>query len=121
MVTSRTAKVGDNILLTLAENLKSGSVVIAKQGTPATAVITEVDRAHGLGAPGEVSFRLKYLRVRGMKIKLHGGAAKLGQERREKADTAGAFGLFIRGKDAQIDPGAKFTAYVSADTELPKN
>ena len=56
-----------------------------------------------------------------MNIKLHGGAAKLGQERREKADTAGAFGLFIRGKDAQIDPGAEFTARVASDTLLPAN
>jgi hypothetical protein len=118
-VNSRTAKVGDKIFLTLAQNLESDGVLVAKKGNPAVAIITGVNKARRLGAPGEVSFKLESLPANGMNIKLRGGAAKLGQERREKADTAGVFGLFIRGKDAQIDPGAEFTARVASDTLLP--
>ena len=118
-VSSKTARVGDRISLTLAGDLTSDGVVVAKQGTPAVAVITEVDKPRRLGAPGEVSFKLESLRAAGINIKLRGGAAKLGQEQRAKADTAGAFGLFVRGKDAQIDPGAEFTARVAADILLP--
>jgi hypothetical protein len=120
-VSSKTAKVGDRIFLTLADNLESDGVVVAREGTRAVAVITEVDKARRLGAPGEVSFKLESLRAKGINIKLRGGAARLGLEQREKADTAGAFGLFIRGKDARIDPGAKFTAQVASDTLLPAN
>jgi hypothetical protein len=120
-VSSRTAKVGSKIFLTLAENLESDGVVVARKGAPAVAVITEVQKAHHLGAPGEVSFKLESLRVGGIDIKLRGGAAKLGQDRFAKADNAAAFGLFVRGKDAQIDPGAEFTARVASDTLLPAN
>ncbi len=120
-VSSKTAKVGDRILLTLAQDMDSDGGVIAKQGTLAVAVITEVVKAHRLGAPGEVSFKLQSLRADGMNIKLRGGAARQGQDQREKADTRAAFGLFVRGKDARIDPGTKFTAVVASDTALPAN
>jgi hypothetical protein len=120
-VSSKTAKVGDRIFLTLAQDLESNGVVVAKQGTSAVAVITEVVRAHRLGAPGEVAFKLESLRAGTSNIKLRGGAGKQGQDQREKADTRAAFGLFVRGKDARIDPGTKFTAVVASDTALPAN
>jgi hypothetical protein len=120
-VSSKTAKAGDKIFLTLAEDLESDGVVVANKGTPALAVVTDVQKAHRLGAPGEVSFKLKSLRAGQIDIKLRGGAAKLGQERFAKADTAAAFGLFVRGKDARIKPGAEFTAHVASDILLPAN
>jgi hypothetical protein len=113
--------VGDKVLLTLAQDLESDGVVVAKQGTPAEAVVTEVVKAHRLGAPGEVAFKLQSLRASGISIKLRGGAARQGQDQREKADTRAAFGFFVRGKDARIDPGVKFTAFVASDTALPAN
>jgi Chitobiase/beta-hexosaminidase C-terminal domain len=123
-VSSSTAEVGDKIALTLAEDLKAGDVVVAKKGTPSVATITEVDRRGMAGLPGEVFFQVDSLQAGSAVIKLRGGAAKEGQDKEGKA--VGLMfvpmfpaGLFVHGQDAEIKPGAVFTAFVDADTVLP--
>jgi len=104
-VNSKTAHPGDKIYLTLAADLTADGVVVAKQGALSTATITEVEKRHFLGRPGEVFFKADSLQADGVVIQLQGMAAKEG----------------LDGENAQIAAGAKFTAYVSADTVLPKN
>jgi hypothetical protein len=121
-VTSKTAEVGDQIPLTLAEDLKAGGVVLVKKGTPAAATVTQVDRPGMGGLPGEVFFQVDSLQA-GTLIKLHGGAAKEGQDKERKAVglmfiPGAPVGVFVHGKDAEIKQGAVFTAFVDADTLL---
>jgi hypothetical protein len=123
-VNSKTADVGDKIALTLAEDLKAGNVVVARKGTPATATVTEVDKNGMGGMPGEIFFEADSLQAGGMTVKLHGGAAKEGQDKVGKAIglmfiPGAPVGVFVHGKDAEIKPGAVFTAFVDGDTLLP--
>jgi hypothetical protein len=123
-VSSKTADVGDKIALTLAEDLKAGNVIVARKGAPATATVTEVDKNGMGGMPGEVLFEADSLQIGNMSIKLHGGAAKEGQDKVGKAIglmfvPGVPVGVFVHGKDAEIKPGAVFTAFVDADTLLP--
>jgi hypothetical protein len=123
-VNSKTADVGDKIALTLAEDLKAGNVVLLKKGTPATATVTEVDKNGMGGMPGELFFEADSLQAGSTTIKLHGGAAKEGQDKVGKAIglmliPGAPVGVFVHGKDAEIKPGAVFTAFVDADTVLP--
>jgi hypothetical protein len=122
-VSSQTADVGDKISLTLAEDLKAGGVVIAKKGTPSVATVTEVDKPHMMGVPGEVVFQVDYLQAGDTLIKLRGTAAKEGRDKEAKAAALMAIpvpvALFVHGKDAEIKQGATFTAFVDADTFLP--
>jgi hypothetical protein len=122
-VSSKTADVGDKISLTLAEDLTAGGVVVVKKGTPSTATVTEVDKPHMMGVPGEVFFQVDSLQADGTVIRLRGGAAKEGQDKEVKAAALLAVpvvpvALFVHGKDAEINQGATFTAYVDADTLL---
>jgi hypothetical protein len=122
-VSSKTADVGDKIPLTLAEDLKVGEVVVVKKGTLAVATVTEVDNTGMGGAPGEVFFQVDSLQADSVLIKLHGGAAKEGQDKVGKAMglmfvPVVPAGLFVHGKDAEIKQGASFTAFVDADTLL---
>jgi hypothetical protein len=122
-VSSRTAEVGDKISLTLAEDLTTGDVVVAKKGTPAVATVTEVDKTGMGGAPGEVFFQVDSLQAGSVLIKLRGAAAKEGQDKVGKAFglmfvPVVPAGLFVHGKDAEIKQGASFTAFVDADTLL---
>jgi hypothetical protein len=122
-VTSKTAEVGDKIPLTLAEDLKAGNVVLVKKGTPAAATVTEVDKPGMGGLPGEVFFQVDSLKA-GTLIKLHGGAAKEGQDKEREAVglmfiPGAPVGVFVRGTNAEIKQGAVFTAFVDADTLLP--
>ncbi|MGB8013646.1 MAG: chitobiase/beta-hexosaminidase C-terminal domain-containing protein [Terriglobales bacterium] len=123
-VSSKTAEVGDKISLTLAADLKVGDVVVVKKGTPAVASVTEVDKTGMGGAPGDVFFQVDSLQAGGVSIKLHGSAAKEGQDHVGKAMglmfvPVVPVGMFVHGKDAEIKQGAPFTAFVDADTFLP--
>jgi len=122
-VSSKTADVGDKISLTLAEDLKIGPVVVVKKGTPAVATVTEVDNTGMGGAPGDVFVQVDSLQAGSVLIKLHGTAAKEGQDKVGKAMglmfvPVVPVGIFVHGKDAEIKQGASFTAFVDADTLL---
>lgn len=122
-LSSKTAKVGDKISLTLGEDLTSGNTVVAKKGTPTEATVTEVDHPHPMGGPGELFFTVDSLNAGDTVIKLHGGEAKEGQDKVTEAAALVPIpvpvALFVRGKDAEIRQGATFTAFVDADTLLP--
>ncbi len=123
-VNSKTVHVGDKIALTLADDLKVGDAVVAPKGATGFVIITEVDKPRGGGAPGEVYFRADNLETSGTEIKLAGSAAKEGQDQFYKASglmIPVPLGIFVHGKDADIQPGAVFTAFVKTDTILPKN
>ncbi len=111
----------DKISLTLAEDLKIGAVVLVRKGTPAVATVTEVDNTGMGGAPGDAFVQVDSLQAGSVLIKLHGTAAKEGQDKVGKA--MGLMfvpfvpvGIFVHGKDAEIKQGASFTAFVDADT-----
>jgi hypothetical protein len=122
-VSSKKAEVGDKISLTLAENVKVGDVVVVTKGTPAVATVTEVDGNGVMGLPGEIFFQVDSLLADGTVVKVRGSAAKEGQDKEGKAFglmfvPVVPAGLFVRGKDAEIKQGSRFTAFVDADTLL---
>ena len=123
-VSSKTAEVGDKISLALAEDLKVGDMVLVKKGAPAVATVTEVDKTGMGGAPGEVFFQVDSLQAGNVSVKLRGSAAKEGQDKVGKAVglmlvPVVPVGIFVHGKNAEIEQGAVFTAFVDADTPLP--
>jgi type II secretory pathway pseudopilin PulG len=121
-VNSRTAHVGDKVPLTLAEDLKAGNRLIASKGAASFATITEVEKARGMGVPGELVFKVDSLEADGRTIKLRGSAAKEGQDYEAKASAPmiAPLGLLIHGKDAEIKQGTLFTAFIDTGA-LPTN
>lgn len=122
-VSSKTASVGDNIPLTLAEDLMVDDVVLAKQGTPASGRIIQVDKTGLAGQPGDLTFQADSLDLNGTSVKLHGTVFLEGEAKPPNAEVlipvvGGAF-LLKHGQDAQIKKGATLTAYVDGDTSLP--
>jgi hypothetical protein len=120
-ITSKTADIGDKIALTLAEDIKSGDVILVAKGTHAVGFVTQADKAGPLGVPGEVFFRVDSLQTKNLAIKLNGSAAKEGHD---KYGTAGALmfplplGFLEPGQEAEIKQGTPFIAYVATDTVL---
>lgn len=121
-VNSRTASVGDKISLTLADDMKVGSEIVAKKGSSASATVIQVDKARIGGLPGEVVFEVNSLDANGTAIKLLGSAAKEGRAKPPNAailiPVAGLFTVLQHGTDAEIRPGATFTASVAEDVAL---
>lgn len=120
-ITSKTADIGDKIALTLAEDIKSGDVILVPKGTHALGFVTQADKARPVGVPGEVFFRVDSLQTKNLVIELNGSAAKEGHD---KYGTASALmfplplGFLEPGEEAEIKEGTPFTAYVATDTVL---
>src|SRR5882724_3770831 len=78
-VSSKTAEIGDKVLLTLAEDLSVNGVVIAHQGDSATVTITQVEKTGAGGAPGELNFQIDPLHTSLGLLNLRGAATLEGQ------------------------------------------
>jgi Chitobiase/beta-hexosaminidase C-terminal domain len=121
-VNSRTASFGDKISLTLADDIKVGTQIVLKKGSSASATVIQVDQTGAGGFPGEVDFEVNTLNANGATIKLLGSAAKEGQAKPPNAafliPVVGPFTLLKHGTDAEISPGAIFTASVAEDAVL---
>lgn len=123
-ISSKTAQVGDDLKVTLNQDLKVGDEVVVPKGTPVEAIVTQADPAGHAGTPGNVSFEIKSLTVQGMKILLKGGESLEGANHYDKAKSflvipvVGLAGLAVRGDEAVITPGMTLTASVAADAPL---
>jgi Chitobiase/beta-hexosaminidase C-terminal domain len=119
-VSSRTASVGDQLPMTLAEDLKIDDVVLVKKGTPALATVIQVDRNSVFGLPGVLSFHVDYLNLDGRFIRLCGTAAREGEAKLPNAavliPVVGPLTALKHGTDAIIKQGTPFTASLFADT-----
>jgi hypothetical protein len=124
-IDSRTARVGDSIALTLAEDLQIGNTLFASKGTPATGKVIQVDRSGVGDLPGEIQFQVDSLNVNNTKIPLHAVGALAGPYVARASttaigavSTAGLSLLFEHGKDARIPAGTPLTATMAAGTLL---
>lgn len=121
---SSTATVGDKISLTLADDIKVGTEIVAQKGSAASGTVILVDKAGAGGLPGQVNFEVNSLDAKGTTVKLLGSAAKEGQAKPPNAailiPVVGPFTLFKHGTDAVIKQGAIFTAAVAEDSALTR-
>lgn len=115
-VSSKTAEIGDKILLTLADDLTVNGSVIARKGASATVTVIQVMKTGAGGAPGEVDFQADPLHTTLGLVNLRGAASLEGEIKLPNATVlipvVGPFTLFRHGKDADIKSGTLFTAYL---------
>ena len=106
-ISSRAARPGDPIELTLAEDLKVGDVVVAKAGARALGEVVQGKRPDFWGEAGEVSIRVHFLRVGNQKVEVRGAAG-----------SAGTRYVIIRGSQAIIKTGTLVKAFVATDIDV---
>src|SRR5579859_1097009 len=115
-VTSKTAEIGDKVLLTLADGLTVDGAVIAHKGDSATVTVTQVEKTGLGGAPCEIEFQVDALHTSLGLVTLRGAATLEGQASPPNAavliPVVGPLALFHHGKDADIKTGTPFTAYL---------
>jgi hypothetical protein len=119
-VSSKTAEIGDKVLLTLADDLTLNGAIIAHKGDSATVTVTQVEKTGAGGAPGEIDFQADPLHTSLGLLNLHGAATLEGHANLPNATAlipvVGPFTLFRHGKDADIKTGTPFTAYLVPPT-----
>jgi hypothetical protein len=77
-ISSRAARPGEPIELTLAEDLKVGDVIVAKAGARALGEVVQGKRPDFWGEAGEVSLRVRFLRVGDQKVEIRGALGSAG-------------------------------------------
>ena len=106
-ISSRAARAGEPIELTLAEDLKVGDVIVAKAGARALGEVVQAKRPDFWGEAGQVSIRVHFLRVGDKKVEIRGATG-----------AAGTRYVIIRGSQAVIKAGTLVKAFVAADSEV---
>jgi Flp pilus assembly protein TadG len=119
-VSSKTAEIGDKVLLTLAEDLTVDGAVIAPKGAKATVTVIQVEKTGAGGAPGELDFQADPLHTTLGLVYLRGAATLEGQTKLPTAamliPVVGPFTIFRHGTHAEIKTGTPFTAYLDTTT-----
>jgi len=106
-ISSRAARPGEPIELTLAEDLKVGNVLVAKGGARALGEVVQGKRPDFWGNAGEVSIRVRFLKVGDKRVEIRGAT-----------DAAGTRYFVIRGSQAVIRAGTLVKAFVATDVEV---
>ncbi len=106
-ISSRAARPGEPLELTLAEDLKVGDAIVAKAGARALGEVVQAKRPDFWGEAGEVSLRVHFLRVGDQKVEIRGALG-----------SAGTRYIIIRGSQAIIKAGTLVKAFVAADVEV---
>jgi hypothetical protein len=122
-VSSKTATEGDTINLLLDEDLKVGSVVVAKAGSKAVGTVTHAKKAGMMGKAGELNMRLEYLKVGDDRVKIRGSKSKEGEGKEGTAVALtvlfGPLGLIKHGKNVDVKEGTPLTAFLDQDYTIP--
>ena len=121
-LSSKTASDGDPVVLTLADDLKVGDIVVAKAGARAFGEVTNAKKSGMMGKAGELNLRLEYLKTGDTKIKLRGTKGKEGESGTTGAVVLtvlfGPIGLIKHGKNVEIKEGTALHAFVGDDVAL---
>lgn len=121
-LTSKTAAEGDPVTLTLSDNLTVGNIIVAKAGSKAFGEVTTAKKAGMMGAAGDLSIRLNYLKTADGKIMLRGTKGKEGESGVTGAVVLtvlfGPLGLIKHGHNVEIKTGQAIHAFVADDVAL---
>ncbi len=122
-ITSKKAKVGDDVPLVTMENIIINDVVVIPKGSRVNAKVTKATGSGLFGRAGKLEFMIESVEtINGVKIPLEYTTI------REAGSDDGAIavvaavsiigGLFMKGKNVTFPAGSKFAAKVVADTDL---
>jgi hypothetical protein len=121
-LSSKTSSEGDPVMLTLADDVKVGDVVVAKAGDKAVGEVTKAEKSGMMGKAGELNIRLDYLKVGDTKVKLRGTKGKEGESGTTGAVVLtvlfGPIGLIKHGKNVEIKQGQALHAFIGDDIAL---
>lgn len=122
-VSSKNARKGDLVTLTLAEDIVRDGVVVLPAGTLGTGEITAAEKKGMMGQGGKLSLKMLYLTLAdGRTVRLSGDLVSVGSDATTLATavTTATMGMvpFITGKTATIPEGTILTVRLDREVRL---
>jgi len=120
---SRVSKVGDQVNFEVSENVMVDSIIVIEKGTLATGSIIHIKKANFAGVEGQLEFSIDYTVARdGQNIRLRSFQELDGESLTEEVIVAAVLlhplFLVFKGKEATIEKGTLFSAYVDMDYSI---
>ncbi len=120
---SRVSRVGDQVNLEIAENVLADSIIVIQKGAPAFGTIVRIKEANFAGVEGQLEFSIDYtVAVNGQNIRLRSYQELDGKSRTDEVIVAAVLlhplFLVFKGKDATVEKGSVFSAYIDKNYEI---
>lgn len=134
-LSSKTARIGDEVLFKVVDDIIVDGAVVIKKGTTASGNVTRVERGRRFGVNARVTLDIREIEaVDGSKIPVsdqkRGKMMGSGTDKAAVASGAGALvlgpigvgiGYFVTGKELNVKPGDTMTTQVSEDVTVKEN
>ncbi|MEL7219604.1 MAG: hypothetical protein AAGK01_14400 [Pseudomonadota bacterium] len=122
-ISSKKARKGDLIKLTLRDDLVFEGAVVVPAGTPAVGEISKAQKKGFMGEGGRLSARMLYFDLPTGPVRISGPLASLGDDQTELATlaTTATLGIafFVTGKSAVIPAGAELSVLLDREARIP--
>lgn len=117
-VSSKTHRLGDQVALTVAQDVKVEGAVLIPQGTRAIGQITRRANRGSFGKSGKMDVTFRYIDLEGTRIPIEGRHHQEGSG--NTAAAVGAMvaagvigGLMVKGKSAKVEQGREFRIHTA--------
>jgi len=123
-MSSATAEQDQKVRFEVAEDVKLRGVTIIRAGAQAWGTVIETRRKGKFGKNGKLNFTIDFVKlVDDQNLRLSGAKSREGQNEYVKAGiltyaTGGIGGLFVKGKDIEINAGTEYVLYTNGDRHL---
>jgi hypothetical protein len=117
-LSSKTHRLGDQVALTVAQDVKVGDHVLIPQGTRAIGQVTRRSNRGSFGKSGKMDVTFRYIDLDGVRIPVEGRHHQEGS-----GNTAAAIGamvavgvvggLMVKGKSAKVEQGREFRIHTA--------
>jgi hypothetical protein len=126
-LSSKSARVGDKFMLSLATDVRLGDYIVIPRGTPAFGEVVWRTGKGAFGKSAKMEVEMRYLDLNGRRVPLSGKYRQEGEGNTGATVGAvvavGVFGGFVTGKSAVIKQGRELKAYTmeSLPVALPRH
>ncbi len=135
-LSSAKAKAGDRVPFRVVKDVKAGDLIVIRRGADAWGIVTAVQHKRRKGRPGNLDVAIQSVQIlTGENAALRAQQHSQGQSRdvtigpQDIIDSAVFFGvtipfmlgsMLVKGEDAHVPAGTKFTAYLNGDVALDR-
>ena len=125
-LSSATAEPDQKVRFQVAEDVIVNGTTVINAGAQAWGQVVEVRKRGKFGKSGKLNFTVDFVKaMNGQNLRLSGIRRREGNNDYAKAGavaylTSGIGGLFIKGKDIEINAGTEWTLYIDGDRRLAR-
>jgi hypothetical protein len=122
VLSSKMSKTGDIFRMKTKQDLVIDGKIIIPAGSMAYGTVTYAEKRRMMGQPGELYYRMDYLKVGDSQIKIRSSRSAEGKDATGSTIALvalfGVFGTLKKGKDIEVPVGTSFEVYIAETSQI---